>query len=68
MKGQKDIPEGQPNCLFGKAFMLTGILESLEREEATGMISPFFFFFFFFFFFLFTNSLCYPVPSWFFSL
>ncbi len=58
MHGLKPIPIGEENCLFGKVFVITGTLESLEREEAARLITQlasfiFFFFFFFFFFFAF---------------
>ncbi|PRP78722.1 hypothetical protein PROFUN_13361 [Planoprotostelium fungivorum] len=38
MKGQKEIPEGKPFCLLGKGFHITGVLDSLEREEAADLI------------------------------
>jgi replication factor C subunit 1 len=37
-KGTKSIPTGQPNCLYGKVFVITGVLDSLEREEAIDLI------------------------------
>lgn len=37
-KGLKEIPEGATNCLFGKIFVITGVLDSLEREEARDLI------------------------------
>lgn len=36
--GSKEIPKGTPNCLAGLAFVLTGIYESMEREEAEAVI------------------------------
>lgn len=40
-KGQKPLPEGKPGCLSGKVFIITGILESLEREEAEQLIKKY---------------------------
>jgi replication factor C subunit 1 len=37
-KGAKEVPQGQPNCLAGKVFIITGVLDSLEREEAEALI------------------------------
>ncbi|XP_055690755.1 replication factor C subunit 1 [Lutzomyia longipalpis] len=36
--GSKEVPQGAPNCLAGLSFIITGILESLQREEATQLI------------------------------
>lgn len=36
--GSKEIPKGTPNCLEGLAFILTGVFESMEREEAAAVI------------------------------
>lgn len=36
--GSKEIPKGKPNCLAGLSFIITGILESLDREEAAELI------------------------------
>ena len=33
--GSKAIPEGQPNCLAGLAFVFTGELSSFSRDEAS---------------------------------
>lgn len=33
--GGKEIPEGAPDCLAGLAFVFTGELETLGRDEAT---------------------------------
>jgi len=37
-QGSKIIPEGKPDCLKGMSFIITGTLDSLEREEATKLI------------------------------
>ncbi|XP_015119781.1 replication factor C subunit 1 [Diachasma alloeum] len=39
--GSKPIPEGAPNCLAGLSFVLTGVFESLEREEASDLIKKY---------------------------
>ncbi|XP_043285853.1 replication factor C subunit 1 [Venturia canescens] len=36
--GSKPIPDGASNCLAGLTFLITGVLESLEREEAEELI------------------------------
>jgi len=36
--GSKDIPTGSPDCLSGQVFVLTGVYESLEREEMAEII------------------------------
>ena len=36
--GGKEIPTGQENCLGGLTFVITGVLDSLEREEAKDLI------------------------------
>ncbi|KAK0152836.1 Replication factor C subunit 1 [Merluccius polli] len=36
--GSKDIPKGGENCLEGCVFVLTGVLESMERDDAKSMI------------------------------
>ncbi|XP_074655987.1 replication factor C subunit 1-like isoform X2 [Tubulanus polymorphus] len=36
--GSKEIPEGGENCLEGLTFVVTGVLESLERDEAKSLI------------------------------
>ena len=36
--GSKQIPAGEPNCLAGLAFVFTGELDSLSRDEATDLI------------------------------
>ncbi|XP_050368525.1 replication factor C subunit 1 isoform X2 [Argentina anserina] len=37
-KGEKEVPEGDPNCLAGLTFVISGTLDSLEREEAEDLI------------------------------
>uniref|UniRef100_A0A182PRP7 Replication factor C subunit 1 n=1 Tax=Anopheles epiroticus TaxID=199890 RepID=A0A182PRP7_9DIPT len=36
--GSKEIPVGKPNCLQGMQFVITGVLESMERDECTQVI------------------------------
>ncbi|KAL6032111.1 hypothetical protein STEG23_011066 [Scotinomys teguina] len=36
--GSKEIPKGAENCLEGLTFVITGVLESIEREEAKSLI------------------------------
>lgn len=36
--GSKEIPKGKPNCLAGLTFVLTGVYDSLERDEAADVI------------------------------
>lgn len=36
--GSKQIPAGEPNCLAGLAFVFTGELDSLSREEAADLV------------------------------
>ncbi|XP_013887906.1 replication factor C subunit 1 isoform X2 [Austrofundulus limnaeus] len=36
--GSKEIPEGAENCLEGCVFVLTGVLESMERDDAKTLI------------------------------
>lgn len=36
--GSKEIPVGQENCLGGLAFVFTGELESLSRDEAIDLV------------------------------
>lgn len=36
--GGKEIPKGTPDCLKGLQFVISGILESLERDEASALI------------------------------
>ena len=41
MAGLKAIPRGQPDCLRGKGFVLTGTLETLEREACENLIKKY---------------------------
>ncbi|XP_020641898.3 replication factor C subunit 1 isoform X1 [Pogona vitticeps] len=36
--GSKEIPQGAENCLEGMTFVITGVLESIERDEAKSLI------------------------------
>ena len=36
--GSKEVPEGTPGCFQGLVFVLTGVYESLEREEMTNIV------------------------------
>jgi replication factor C subunit 1 len=36
--GTKTLPVGKPNCLAGLKFVVTGVLESIEREAAEELI------------------------------
>jgi replication factor C subunit 1 len=36
--GSKIIPDGTANCLAGKTFIITGTLDTLERDEAKSLI------------------------------
>ncbi|GFG38063.1 hypothetical protein Cfor_02338 [Coptotermes formosanus] len=36
--GGKVVPQGEPGCLAGLVFVVTGVLETIEREEATSII------------------------------
>ncbi|XP_016061994.1 PREDICTED: replication factor C subunit 1 isoform X2 [Miniopterus natalensis] len=36
--GSKEIPKGADNCLEGLIFVITGVLESIERDEAKSLI------------------------------
>ncbi|KAK3523133.1 hypothetical protein QTP86_020212 [Hemibagrus guttatus] len=36
--GSKEIPQGEENCLEGCVFVLTGVLESMERDDAKSLI------------------------------
>ncbi|KAJ3535977.1 hypothetical protein NMY22_g6245 [Coprinellus aureogranulatus] len=40
-RGSKDIPDGDPNALAGLAFVFTGELTSLAREEAVDLAKRF---------------------------
>ncbi|XP_027104985.2 replication factor C subunit 1 isoform X1 [Coffea arabica] len=37
-KGEKEIPEGATDCLTGLTFVISGTLDSLEREDAEALI------------------------------
>ncbi|XP_045503036.1 replication factor C subunit 1 [Colias croceus] len=39
--GSKEMPEGAPNCLKDCAFLLTGVLDSFEREEIVEAITKY---------------------------
>ncbi|KAG4072206.1 hypothetical protein HA402_007616 [Bradysia odoriphaga] len=41
LPGSKEIPKGKPNCLNGLTFVLTGVYESLERDEAADIIKEY---------------------------
>lgn len=36
--GGKVVPQGKPGCLAGLVFVVTGVLETIEREEANSLI------------------------------
>jgi len=36
--GMKEIPKGEPNCLYGKTFLFTGIGDSLQRDDAFALV------------------------------
>jgi replication factor C subunit 1 len=36
--GQKELPKGKPYCLYKKVFVFTGVLDSLEREDAFKLV------------------------------
>uniref|UniRef100_A0A671TH35 Replication factor C subunit 1 n=1 Tax=Sparus aurata TaxID=8175 RepID=A0A671TH35_SPAAU len=36
--GSKEIPQGQENCLEGCVFVVTGVLESMERDDVKSLI------------------------------
>ncbi|XP_012276294.1 replication factor C subunit 1 [Orussus abietinus] len=39
--GSKKVPEGAEYCLTGLSFLITGVLDSLEREEAEELITKY---------------------------
>lgn len=39
--GSKEIPKGRPNCLAGKVFIVSGVLDSMERNEADDLIKKY---------------------------
>ncbi|CAJ0963742.1 unnamed protein product [Ranitomeya imitator] len=36
--GSKEIPQGADNCLEGLTFVITGVMESIERDEAKSLV------------------------------
>lgn len=36
--GSKELPVGKANCLEGKKFLITGVLDSLERDECKDLV------------------------------
>ncbi|XP_075715332.1 replication factor C subunit 1 isoform X2 [Rhinoderma darwinii] len=36
--GSKEVPQGADNCLEGLTFVITGVLESIERDEAKSLV------------------------------
>ena len=40
-RGTKQLPVGRPGCLAIKSFVLTGVLDSLLREEAVDLIKTY---------------------------
>jgi len=36
--GSKEIPQGADNCFEGLSFVITGVLESIEREQAVDLV------------------------------
>jgi hypothetical protein len=41
LKGQKPLPQGAAGCLTGLTFVISGVLDSLEREEMTDLIKSY---------------------------
>ena len=39
--GSKPIPEGEEDCLDGLTFVITGVMESMEREQASDLIKKY---------------------------
>lgn len=39
--GSKEIPQGTPTCLSGMTFVITGVLESMEKDEVAQVIKDF---------------------------
>ncbi|KAL9078772.1 MAG: hypothetical protein Q9157_002324 [Trypethelium eluteriae] len=37
-QGAKEIPSGAPNCLAGLTFVFTGLLETIDRNEAQALV------------------------------
>ncbi|PNF30645.1 Replication factor C subunit 1 [Cryptotermes secundus] len=36
--GGKEVPQGRPGCLSGLVFVVTGVLETIDREETSSLI------------------------------
>ena len=36
--GQKELPRGHPDCLTGKTFVISGVLNSITRDQAEDLI------------------------------
>lgn len=34
----QEVPRGHPDCLTGKTFVISGVLDSLKREEAADFV------------------------------
>ncbi|CAM9737625.1 unnamed protein product, partial [Discosporangium mesarthrocarpum] len=41
MAGQKEVPRGSEGCLAGLCFVVSGVLDSLRREEAEDLIKEY---------------------------
>jgi len=41
LAGMKHIPRGAPGCLRGKSFLVSGTLESLDRQDAFALIEKY---------------------------
>lgn len=39
--GSKEVPEGEEGCLSGMSFIITGVLESIERDDAKSLIEKY---------------------------
>ncbi|XP_055871771.1 replication factor C subunit 1-like isoform X2 [Biomphalaria glabrata] len=39
--GSKEIPEGADNCLEGLTFVITGVLDSIERDDAKSVVEKY---------------------------
>uniref|UniRef100_A0A2L2Y705 Replication factor C subunit 1 n=1 Tax=Parasteatoda tepidariorum TaxID=114398 RepID=A0A2L2Y705_PARTP len=39
--GSKEIPEGAEGCLAGLTFIITGVLESIERDEGKALVEKY---------------------------
>lgn len=40
-RGNKELPVGKPDCLKGKVFVITGVLDSLLREECSDLVKEY---------------------------